>query len=53
MSDDGISVFGLGKVGVTLAAALTAAGHHVIGVDVDESLVRSLADGSFRTSEPG
>jgi UDPglucose 6-dehydrogenase len=48
-----ISVFGLGKIGATLVAALTAAGYRVTGVDVNESLVRSLNDGSFRTSEPG
>jgi UDPglucose 6-dehydrogenase len=53
MSDDCISVFGLGKVGVTLVAALTAAGYRVIGVDVNASLVGSLNDGSFRTNEPG
>ena len=53
MSDDGISVFGLGKVGAALVAALTAAGYRVIGVDVNEALVGSLNDGSFRTSEPG
>jgi hypothetical protein len=53
MSDDGISVFGLGKVGATLVAALTAASYRVIGVDVNAALVRSLNDGSFRTSEPG
>ncbi len=53
MSDDRISVFGLGKVGVTLAVALAAAGHRMIGVDVDASLVRGLNDGGFRTTEPG
>ena len=53
MRDDGISVFGLGKVGAALVAALTAAGYCVTGVDVNASLVRSLNNGSFRTSEPG
>src|ERR1700719_323755 len=53
MRIDGISVFGLGKVGATFVAALTAAGYRVTGVDVNELLVRSLNDGSFRTSEPG
>jgi UDPglucose 6-dehydrogenase len=53
MTNDGISVFGLGKVGITLAAALTGSGYRVIGVDVIEPLVRALNDGSFRTSEPG
>jgi UDPglucose 6-dehydrogenase len=53
MRDDGISVFGLGKVGAALVAALTAAGYRVTGVDINASLVRSLNNGSFRTSEPG
>jgi UDPglucose 6-dehydrogenase len=46
-------VFGLGKVGITLAAALIGAGFEVTGVDVVESLVRALRDGTFRTREPG
>jgi UDPglucose 6-dehydrogenase len=53
MSDDAISVFGLGKVGVPFVAALAAAGYRVIGVDVHEPLVASLNDGTFATSEPG
>lgn len=53
MADDAISVFGLGKVGVPLVAALAAAGYRVVGVDVHESLVSSLNDGSFSTTEPG
>src|SRR5581483_2955853 len=53
MADDAISVFGLGKVGVPLVAALAAAGYRVVGVDVHASLVSSLNDGSFSTTEPG
>src|SRR5438552_14248486 len=53
MIDDAISVFGLGKVGVPFVAALAAAGYRVIGVDVHESLVSSLNDGTFSTTEPG
>lgn len=37
-----ISVFGLGKVGLTLAACLSAAGHRVIGVDVNLSRIESI-----------
>jgi len=48
-----ISVFGVGKVGVTLIAALTGAGYRVTGVDVVEPVVRALNDGTFRTKEPG
>ena len=53
MTSDAVSVIGLGKVGVTLVAALTAAGYRVTGVDVVESQVKALNDGSFRTNEPG
>jgi UDPglucose 6-dehydrogenase len=53
MADDTISVFGLGKVGVPLVAALGVAGYRVIGVDVHESLVSSLNGGTFSTTEPG
>jgi len=54
MSDsDGVSVFGLGKVGITLTAALVGAGFRVVGVDVAEPLMQALQEGSFRTREPG
>jgi UDPglucose 6-dehydrogenase len=48
-----ISVFGLGKVGVTLCSCLSAAGNKVIGVDVNAALVDSLNGGAFETQEPG
>src|SRR5689334_9323315 len=48
-----ISVFGLGKVGVTLSACLGAAGNKVIGVDVNPALVDALNKGTFETQEPG
>src|SRR5262249_21987308 len=48
-----ISVFGLGKVGVTLVAALGAAGYRVIGVDVVEAIVETFNNKSFSTREPG
>lgn len=48
-----ISVFGVGKVGHTLAACLAAAGNHVVGVDPVQSLVDAINDGTFRSAEPG
>jgi UDPglucose 6-dehydrogenase len=48
-----ISVFGLGKVGITLAACFRAGGNKVIGVDVDAGVVETLNRGSFVTQEPG
>ncbi len=48
-----ISVLGLGKVGLTLASCLDAAGHEVIGVEIDAGLVDAYNRGEFRTSEPG
>jgi UDPglucose 6-dehydrogenase len=48
-----ISVFGLGKVGLTLSACLSAAGNQVIGVDLDRDLVEGLNRGSCPACEPG
>ncbi len=48
-----ISVFGLGKVGITLSACLSAVGNKVIGVDVDRDLVARLNSGAFHACEPG
>jgi len=48
-----ISVFGLGKVGVTLSSCLSVAGNNVMGVDVDSAIVDSLNARTFETQEPG
>lgn len=48
-----ISVFGLGKVGLSLASCLKAAGHAVCGTDVNAVLVDSLNRSDFQTSESG
>ncbi|HUJ76063.1 MAG TPA: hypothetical protein VL359_14460, partial [bacterium] len=47
------SVFGLGKVGMTLVSCLGAAGHRVTGVDINATLVDSLNRRSPVTDEPG
>ncbi|OGW83204.1 MAG: hypothetical protein A2Z83_06300 [Omnitrophica bacterium GWA2_52_8] len=48
-----ISVFGQGKVGLTLTACLADAGYDVTGVDVFDALIESVNEGNPRTDEAG
>ena len=48
-----VSVFGLGYVGTVSAAALAAAGHHVVGVDVNRGKVAKVNAGKSPIVEPG
>lgn len=48
-----ISVVGLGKLGFPMAIAIAKMGHQVVGVDVDERRVASIAKGTSPISEPG
>ena len=48
-----ITVIGLGYVGAVAAAGLAAAGHQVLGVDIDRTRVRSLSLGTTPIYEPG
>ena len=48
-----ITVVGLGRLGTVAAAGLAAAGHEVMGLDVDERRVRTLRDGRIPFFEPG
>jgi UDP-N-acetyl-D-mannosaminuronic acid dehydrogenase len=48
-----IGVVGMGYVGLTLTAALAKAGHTVYGVDVQQSVLDSLAQGRPHIFEPG
>ena len=48
-----ITVVGLGRVGTVVAAGLAAAGHEVLGVDIDHGVVTTLSRGSPPFYEPG
>lgn len=48
-----IAVFGLGRVGLPLAASLSASGHRVIGVDINQMIVDAINSGMVRSEEPG
>lgn len=48
-----IAVFGTGYLGATHAACMAELGHEVIGVDVDEEKIRTLAAGRAPFFEPG
>jgi UDP-N-acetyl-D-mannosaminuronic acid dehydrogenase len=47
-----VSVFGLGYVGLPVAAALASRGIEVIGVDVDQRIVDIINDGRIHIVEP-
>lgn len=48
-----LAVIGLGKLGSPLAAVLAAAGHRVIGVDVNPTFVDAINAGHAPVTEPG
>ena len=48
-----ITVVGLGRVGIVVAASLAAAGHRVLGVDVDSDRIDSFRLGDIPFYEPG
>lgn len=53
MNTNGLSVFGLGKLGATMVGCFASKGFDVIGVDVNESAVESVRSGTAPVPEPG
>jgi UDP-N-acetyl-D-mannosaminuronic acid dehydrogenase len=49
---DRVTVYGLGFVGLTVAAALAARGHTVTGIDANEAVISSLNSGKPHVHEP-
>jgi UDPglucose 6-dehydrogenase len=50
---ENISVVGLGKLGLCIAACLANKGYHVFGIDIDPSKVHLINKGVTPTYEPG
>jgi UDPglucose 6-dehydrogenase len=48
-----ISIFGLGKLGSCMAAAIADRGHRVIGVDICEETIKAVNNGIPPVVEPG
>ncbi len=48
-----VSVFGTGYLGATHAAGMAELGHDVVGIDIDEAKVATLARGEVPFFEPG
>ncbi len=47
-----IGIVGLGYIGSVTAVALTEAGYEIVGIDIDESKVKSLSNGEPTIFEP-
>lgn len=48
----GITVFGLGKLGISYCATLIKTGAKIYGYDIDEVRARAIADGTVQIEEP-
>jgi len=48
-----ISIFGLGKLGASMAGAFASKGFRVTGVDINQEAVRALNEGLAPVTEPG
>ena len=51
--NENIEIYGLGFVGITLAASLASVGHKVIGIDINKDLINKLNKGEIHVKEPG
>ncbi len=53
LKNENVEIYGLGFVGITLAASLASVGHNVTGIDVNENLINKLKKGEIHVHEPG
>jgi len=53
IKNENIEIYGLGFVGITLAASLASVGHKVIGIDINKDLIENLNKGEMHVLEPG
>jgi len=50
---DRVSVFGLGKLGASMTAAMASRGFEVVGVDINEAAVQAMNEGRAPVQETG
>lgn len=48
-----VNVIGLGYIGLPTAAILARSGHSVVGVDINQELIKTINQGQFSNLEPG
>ena len=53
INEEKVEIYGLGFVGLTLAASLSSVGHSVSGIDINPKLIESLNKGKAPIHEPG
>ena len=53
VKNENVEVYGLGFVGLTLAASLSNSGHNVTGIDINSNLIDILNKGQVPIHEPG
>jgi len=53
MKEETISIIGLGKLGLCMAACLADKGYNVIGVDTNQPVVEAINSGRSPLYEPG
>jgi nucleotide sugar dehydrogenase len=47
-----IAIVGFGKIGQAIGAQIISAGHNLLAVDLNETLLREISEGRFSSTEP-
>ncbi len=53
IKNENVEIYGLGFVGLSLAASLSNVGHNVTGIDINKGLIEQLNKGEISIHEPG